>query len=192
MSLIVSFYAVPFPTRYLGWDLRLNWVNFWGFSYLLLSPQFLIHFSGNFDKTFQFQLLFPWPENDYVLLRSCATDFTRAMVFLQFFNSESCLCNSSGGVSGFSWNLPIIVPFFWREWIILYRGLAWLLLSELWLIVSFSHFINWNSCPHNSSYKYISQGILITCSSCCCSSTLAEGNSLKGLSVRPSVSPIRP
>ena len=28
--------AVLFPTRYLGWDLKLNWVSFWGFSYLLL------------------------------------------------------------------------------------------------------------------------------------------------------------
>ena len=27
----------PFPTRGLGWDLGLNWVSFWGFSFLLLS-----------------------------------------------------------------------------------------------------------------------------------------------------------
>ena len=39
MSMTVSFCAVLFPTRYLGWDLDLNWVSFWGFSYLL----FLTH-----------------------------------------------------------------------------------------------------------------------------------------------------
>ena len=36
MSLMASFCAVLFPTRCLGWDLGLNWVSFWGFSYLLL------------------------------------------------------------------------------------------------------------------------------------------------------------
>ena len=35
-SMIVSFCAVLFPMRCLGWDLRLNWVSFWGFFYLLL------------------------------------------------------------------------------------------------------------------------------------------------------------
>ena len=35
MSIMVSFCAVLFPTRCLGWDLGLNWVSFWGFSYLL-------------------------------------------------------------------------------------------------------------------------------------------------------------
>ena len=34
MSMMVSFCAVLFPTRCLGWDLELNWVSFWGFSYL--------------------------------------------------------------------------------------------------------------------------------------------------------------
>ena len=28
-----------FPKRCLGWDLRLNWVRFWGFSFLLLYQQ---------------------------------------------------------------------------------------------------------------------------------------------------------
>ena len=35
MSMMVSFCAVLFPTRCLGWDLELNWVSFWGFSFLL-------------------------------------------------------------------------------------------------------------------------------------------------------------
>ena len=35
MSMMVSFYAVLFPTRCLGWDIELNWVSFWGFSFLL-------------------------------------------------------------------------------------------------------------------------------------------------------------
>ena len=33
--MVVSFCAVLFPTRSLGWDLELNWVSFWGFSFLL-------------------------------------------------------------------------------------------------------------------------------------------------------------
>ena len=37
MSLLVSFCAVLFPTGCLGWDLRLDWVSFWGISYLLLQ-----------------------------------------------------------------------------------------------------------------------------------------------------------
>ena len=35
MSMMMFFRAVLFPTRCLGWDLGLNWVSFWGFSYLL-------------------------------------------------------------------------------------------------------------------------------------------------------------
>ena len=37
MSLMASFCGVLFPTRCLGWDLELNWVSLWGYSYLLLS-----------------------------------------------------------------------------------------------------------------------------------------------------------
>ena len=37
MSMMVSYRAVLFPTRCLGWDLGLNWVSFWGFSYLFYS-----------------------------------------------------------------------------------------------------------------------------------------------------------
>ena len=36
MSLTASICAVLFPTRCLGWDLGLNWLSFWGISYLLL------------------------------------------------------------------------------------------------------------------------------------------------------------
>ena len=36
MSLMASFCAVLFPTRCLGWDLGLNWVSFWWFSYSYL------------------------------------------------------------------------------------------------------------------------------------------------------------
>ena len=35
MSMMVSFCAVFFPTKCLGWGLELNWVSFWGFSFLL-------------------------------------------------------------------------------------------------------------------------------------------------------------
>ena len=31
------FCVVLFPTRCLGWDQGLNWVSFWGISYLLLQ-----------------------------------------------------------------------------------------------------------------------------------------------------------
>ena len=37
VSLMASFCAVLFPTRCLGWDLGLNWVSFWGISYLPLN-----------------------------------------------------------------------------------------------------------------------------------------------------------
>ena len=37
MSMMMTFCAVLFPTRCLGWDLELNWVSFWGFSFLLFS-----------------------------------------------------------------------------------------------------------------------------------------------------------
>ena len=42
MSMMVSFCAVLFPTRCLGWDLELNWVSFWGFSFLLLPYAIII------------------------------------------------------------------------------------------------------------------------------------------------------
>ena len=38
-SLTVSFCDVLCPTRCLGWYLGLNWVSFWGFSYLFLCGQ---------------------------------------------------------------------------------------------------------------------------------------------------------
>ena len=43
MSMMVSFCAVLFPTRCLGWDLRLSCVSFWGFSFLLFLA------CGHFD-----------------------------------------------------------------------------------------------------------------------------------------------
>ena len=36
-SMAMSFCAVLFPVGCLGWDLELNWVGFWGFSFLLLG-----------------------------------------------------------------------------------------------------------------------------------------------------------
>ena len=35
MSILMSFWAVLFPMRCLGWDMGLNWVSSWGFSYIL-------------------------------------------------------------------------------------------------------------------------------------------------------------
>ena len=37
VSWVMSFCAVLFPMRCLGWDLELNWVIFWGFSFLLIQ-----------------------------------------------------------------------------------------------------------------------------------------------------------
>ena len=60
-----------------------------------LSPQLLLQFSVDFSETLQF--LFPWPEEDHIIWRSCSTDlmFTRAMALWLFFNSKSCFYNSS-------------------------------------------------------------------------------------------------
>ena len=45
---MASFCAVLFPTRCLRWDLGLNWVSFWGISYLLL--QYYVHFGMRIRK----------------------------------------------------------------------------------------------------------------------------------------------
>ena len=54
LSMVMSFCAVLFPTRCLGWDLELNWVSFWGFSFLLLCM-------GVLPKLFK---LWPWVDLD--------------------------------------------------------------------------------------------------------------------------------
>ena len=43
MSMMVSFCAVLFPTRCLGWDFKLNWLSFWGFPCLLLLNMSFVH-----------------------------------------------------------------------------------------------------------------------------------------------------
>ena len=53
MSMMVSFCAVFFPTRCLGWDLELNWISFWGISYQLLSNRAetkKIHFFHDYQE----------------------------------------------------------------------------------------------------------------------------------------------
>ena len=46
------FYAVLFPTRCLRWDLGINWVSFWGFSYLLFDTiYFKSTWAFNFSKS---------------------------------------------------------------------------------------------------------------------------------------------
>ena len=49
----------------------------------ILSPQLLLQFSKDFDETFQ--LLFPWPEDDHILLRSYSTDFYQSYGPLTIF-----------------------------------------------------------------------------------------------------------
>ena len=39
----------------------------------ILSPHLLLQFSRDFDETFK--LLFPSPEDDHIISRSCSTDF---------------------------------------------------------------------------------------------------------------------
>ena len=55
MSLMASFYAVFFPTSYLGWDLGLNWVSFWGVPYLLFHKS---QSNARFMLPYYVQLLF--------------------------------------------------------------------------------------------------------------------------------------
>ena len=43
VSMVMSFCAVLFPTRCLGWDLELNWVSFWGVSF---CQQSFFHSAG--------------------------------------------------------------------------------------------------------------------------------------------------
>ena len=43
VSMVISFCAVLYPTRCLGWDLELNLVSFWGFSFLLLKMRLFYH-----------------------------------------------------------------------------------------------------------------------------------------------------
>ena len=48
------------------------------------TPQLLLKFSRNFDNTFQ--LLFPWPEVDHILSRSCSTDIYQSHSPLAIFS----------------------------------------------------------------------------------------------------------
>ena len=64
VSMVVSFCAVLFPTRCLGWYLELNWVSFWGFSFLpiyltLISDSFLNTFPNNTQSSFTVRLYHP-------------------------------------------------------------------------------------------------------------------------------------
>ena len=58
VSMVMSFCAVLFPTRCLGWDLELNWVSFWEFSFLLLNMKltYFCVFSVITTLELQFQL----------------------------------------------------------------------------------------------------------------------------------------
>ena len=49
---------------------------------LVLSPQLLSQFSVDFSETFQ--LLFPRPDQDHIIPKSCLTAFTRVMALCQF------------------------------------------------------------------------------------------------------------
>ena len=91
--------------------------------------------------------------------------FTRVIALWQFFNSKSCLCNSS---CSFQWILVKPSSYCCHELkrIILYWGHAWLHFTSYGpLSVLIIWFINRCSCLRNSSY--ISQGILMKLSSYC-------------------------
>ena len=51
-----AFLCCSFPTRCLGWDPGLNWVSFWGFSYLLLHLHtfhvYIVHSCKNHYENF--------------------------------------------------------------------------------------------------------------------------------------------
>ena len=83
MSLMVSFYAVLFPTRCLGWDLGLNWVSFWGFSYLL----FCVH---NISWTNVQNVIKFWSKNRRKQ-EIASIFFTRGELILNILNIYHCV-----------------------------------------------------------------------------------------------------
>ena len=64
-----------------------------------LSPQLLLHFSRDIDETFQ--LLFPWPEDDHILSRSCSTDFYQIYGPLAIFLTSLVSATPLAVFSGF-------------------------------------------------------------------------------------------
>ena len=121
--------------------------------------QLLLQFLRDFDETFQ--LLFPWPEDDHILSRSCSTDFYRVIALWQFFNSKSCLCNSSCSFQRILVKLSVIVAMTWGGSYFMEVALD-CFLPELWLFVSFSHLST-----EVLVSSYFSQGILMKLSSYC-------------------------
>ena len=79
----------------------------------ILSPQ-LLQFSRDFDETFQ--LLFPWPEHDHVLSRSCTTDFTRVVTLSNFSLVSLVSATPLAVFSRFYWNLPVFVLMTLMTW----------------------------------------------------------------------------
>ena len=105
----------------------------------ILSPQLFLQFLRDYDETFQ--LLFPWPEDDHFFWGNARLIFTRVIALWQFFNSKSCLCNSS---CSFQWIL--VNPFSYMycchnlKRIILYQGHTWLLFTRVMALCKFLWF----------------------------------------------------
>ena len=96
MSVMVSFCAVLFPTRCLGWDFELNWVNFWGFSFLLFHTKIQPKMSSGSGEKADFVIFAifsngghleysTWP--NFIILRP----WCQVMLHVKF---ENCRCNS--------------------------------------------------------------------------------------------------
>ena len=116
----------------------------------ILSLQLLLQFSRDFDETFQ--LLFPWPEDDHILSRSCSTDFYQSysplanrpsvetilspQLLLQF---QSILMKLS---SYCSHDLKMMI---------FYRGHAWLIFTR---VIALWQFFNSKSCLCNFSCSF--------------------------------------
>ena len=103
------------------------------------SPQLLSQFSVDFSDAFQ--LLFPWPEEDYIIPRSRFTAFYQSygpLTVLAILSTEVLVSTTPPtGFKGFWWNFPDIVSMTWRWSYFIEVILSWFL-SELWPLKIFS------------------------------------------------------
>ena len=85
-----------------------------------MPPQLLSQFSVDFSEFFQ--LLFPWPEEDHIIPRSCLTTFYQSygpLSVLAILSTEVLVSATPPTVfKGFWWNFPDIVAMIWDVYIL--------------------------------------------------------------------------
>ena len=99
MSMMLSFCAVLFPTRYLEWDLELNWVSFWGFSYLLIQLKTATKHSCPFKTCINFiqcRGLFTSHELSPLILTDVQPKYTRRRITWLFSLILYLISNRTG------------------------------------------------------------------------------------------------